>query len=117
MRLGQRTRRVGADVVQVEIGGVVVVEGAELRERLDGVVEEEAHRADGVVGPVVVGDRQDGAVGDELGPGGLDPVGHGRVVGVRHPVAAGHQFTDDFEARQYMADGGDADHGDVGTAT
>lgn len=117
LRLAEDARGVGADVVEIQVRGVTVVDGAQLRERLDRVVEEDAHRSDGVLGPVVVGDRQHGGVGDEIGAGGLDQAGHRRVVGVGHPVAPGHQLPNDLKAGQDVADGGDTDHRDMGTVT
>lgn len=110
-------RGIGADVVEVQIGRIMIVGGAQLRERLDGVVEEEACRGDGIGRPVVVRDGQRGGAGHQLRVGGLDLVRHERVVGVGDPVPAGHQLTDESEAGQDVADDGDAAHRDMGTAT
>lgn len=112
-----RARGVGADVVQVEVRTVVVVAGAQLRECLNSVVQEEVLHGDGIVGPVVVGDRQHGGARDEFGAGGGDQVGDGRVVGVAHTMTSGHELADELEARQDVADDGDADHRDMGRAT
>ncbi len=117
LRFGEGARGIGADVVEVQVGRVVVVGGAQLRQCLDGVVEEEARRGDGIGGPVVVRDGQRGGAGHQLRAGGLDPVGHERIVGVGDPVPAVHQLTDERQAGQDMTDERNTDHGDMGAAT
>ncbi|MGW0565603.1 DUF4158 domain-containing protein [Streptomyces sp. NPDC003016] len=95
LRFGEGARSTGADVVEVQVGRIVVVGGAQLRERLDGVVEEEARRGDGIGRPVAIRDGQRGGAGHQLRAGGVDPVGHERVfgLGTRCPRAASSRMS------------------------
>ncbi len=115
--VGEDTGRVGGDVVQHEVGGVVGVGLDELRERLDGVVQERLHVVQQGGPPglgVGVRARQGGGVGHGPGPGGGHLVGEGRGDGIADPVPPGDEFTDHLQAGVHVAVGGDGEHGDVG---
>lgn len=113
--VGEHGRRVGGDVVDDEVRFVALEGGRELRERLDGVVEEGFEVVDELGAPglrFVVGGE--GGVPDHRGGAGLrDLLGEGGGDRVADAVAPGDEFPDHFDARIHVPVGGDGEHGDV----
>lgn len=114
--VGEHGRRVGGDVVEHEVRLVALEGGGELRERLDGVLQEQLQVVDELGAPglrLVVG-REGGGVDDGRGAGLRDLLGEGGGDGVADAVAPRHEFADHLDARVHVPVGGDGEHGDVG---
>lgn len=114
----ERGRRIGDGVTEDQLGAVALERLGQLRQRLDGVIEERLQIVDQLRAPgfgIVVGAGQYGGVDHRFRAGGRDLRGEGGGDRVTDAVPPGDQFPDDLQARVHMPVGGDGEHGDMGT--
>src|SRR5690606_7540685 len=102
-----------ADVVEEQVGRVVVVLPGQERHDGDALVEEDPHGGTGVVWPLGVVQRKDRWVRDHLSTGRLDKVDELLADRIGDAVAAVHELADERERGVDVARRRGADHRNV----